>query len=148
MRRTLPILIVLAAALFAGCGGASDETEPAAASGGGNGGGAQLALVAYSTPQVVDDEITPAFAKTPEGKGVRFKTSFGASGEQSRAVEAGLKADVVSFSIEPDIERLVEAGLVEKTWQQAPHDGLVTTSVVSFIVRKGNPKNIKTWDDL
>jgi sulfate/thiosulfate transport system substrate-binding protein len=79
---------------------------------------------------------------------VGFKSSFGASGEQSRAVEAGLKADVVSFSIEPDITRLVDAGLVGKDWSSKPHKGLVTTSVVSFIVREGNPKNIKTWDDL
>ena len=149
MHRSLLVFALLAVtALIAGCGGASDETDTVAAANGQRAGGKALSLVAYSTPQVVYDEVIPAFAKTPEGEGVRFKTSFGASGEQSRAVEAGLKADVVSFSIEPDIERLVEAGLVEKTWQQAPHDGLVTTSVVSFIVRKGNPKNIKTWDDL
>jgi sulfate/thiosulfate transport system substrate-binding protein len=79
---------------------------------------------------------------------VGFKSSFGASGEQSRAVEAGLKADVVSFSIEPDMTRLVDAGLVDKGWKDTAHDGLVTTSVVSFVVRKGNPKNIRTWDDL
>ena len=97
---------------------------------------------------MVYDEIIPAWAKTPEGRGVSFKTSFGASGEQSRAVEAGLKADVVSFSIEPDITRLVEAGLVAETWDRTPNEGQVTTSVVSFIVRKSNPKNIRTWADL
>ena len=111
-------------------------------------GSKSLSLVAYSTPQVVYDEIIPEFQKTGDGEGVGFKSSFGASGEQSRAVEAGLKADVVSFSIEPDMTRLVDAGLVAKDWKSTPNKGLVTTSVVSFIVRKGNPKNIKTWDDL
>ena len=53
-----------------------------------------------------------------------------------------------SFSIEPDITRLVDAGLVGSDWNTTPTKGLVTTSVVSFIVRKGNPKDIRTWDDL
>jgi sulfate/thiosulfate transport system substrate-binding protein len=144
----LPLLAL--AILVAACGGASDETGGSAPSGSGSGSGdgTSLSLVAYSTPQVVYDEILPDFAQTAEGEGVAFKTSFGASGDQSRAVEAGLKADLVTFSVEPDMTRLVEAGLVEPTWWQAPHDGLVTTSVVSFIVREGNPKGIRTWQDL
>jgi sulfate transport system substrate-binding protein len=155
MTRGTPVLTVLALALaslvLAACGGAEDSNESSASagSGSGSGGSAQtLNLVAYSTPEVVYDEIIPDFRKTPEGQDVGFKTSFGASGEQSRAVEAGLPADVVSFSIEPDMERLVEAKLVDANWKQTEHDGLVTTSVVSFIVRKGNPKNIRSWDDL
>jgi sulfate/thiosulfate transport system substrate-binding protein len=148
--RPLSILLLLAALLVAGCGGASDSSEDSeAASGGGSGGGgADLSLVAYSTPQVVYDEIIPAFKETEAGGGISFKQSFGASGEQSRAVEAGLAADVVSFSIEPDITRLVEAGIVDRGWADTPTDGLVTKSVVSFIVRKGNPKGIRGWDDL
>jgi sulfate transport system substrate-binding protein len=149
MTRTATLLALLLAALVAAaCGGAEDEPGGAATAGSKDGGGGELSLVAYSTPEVVYDEIIPDFQRTPEGEGVTFKTSFGASGEQSRAVEAGLPADVVSFSIEPDMQRLVEAGLVPGDWQQADHDGLVTTSVVSFIVRKGNPENIRTWDDL
>ena len=147
-RNLLIALLALALAGTAGCGGASDETDgggEAAASGGDK---AELSLVAYSTPQVVYDELIPAFQKTPEGEGVGFKTSFGASGDQSRAVEAGQKADVVTFSTEPDMTRLVDAGLVDPTWKDNDTDGLVTTSVVSFVVREGNPKNIKTWDDL
>jgi sulfate/thiosulfate transport system substrate-binding protein len=144
------IIAVLASAVLvvAGCGGASDEKGGDAAASGGDGSKGTLSLVAYSTPQVVYDEIIPAFQATPEGKGLAFKTSFGASGDQSRAVEAGQKADVVTFSTEPDMNRLVEAGLVEPTWKDGEHEGLVTTSVVSFVVREGNPKNIKTWDDL
>jgi sulfate transport system substrate-binding protein len=149
MIRRFALLPLLALALVASaCGGASDENEAAGATGDQGGGADALSLVAYSTPQVVYDEIIPDFRATAEGKGVEFKTSFGASGEQSRAVEAGLKADVVSFSVEPDMERLVEAGIVEPTWRDNEHKGLVTTSVVSFIVRKGNPKNIRTWEDL
>jgi sulfate/thiosulfate transport system substrate-binding protein len=147
MRRTRTLLILsLIALTVAACGGAEDSSSGTATAGAG--GDAALSLVAYSTPEVVYDEIIPDFQKSPHGKGVQFKTSFGASGEQSRAVEGGLPADVVSFSIEPDMERLVEAGLVDAGWKQAEHDGLVTTSVVSFIVRKGNPKDIRSWDDL
>ena len=127
------------------CGGASDSTSGGSST---DKGSKSLSLIGYSTPQVVYDEIIPEFQKTGAGEGVGFKSSFGASGEQSRAVEAGLKADVVTFSLEPDVTRLVDAGLVAKDWASTPSKGLVTTSLVSFIVRKGNPKNIKTWDDL
>jgi sulfate/thiosulfate transport system substrate-binding protein len=148
-RTLFAAVFALAALVVAGCGGAEDTNDSSAsASSGGGGSKGTLSLVAYSTPQVVYDEIIPAFKKTPEGQGIGFKTSFGASGDQSRAVEAGQQADVVSFSVEPDVTRLVEAGLVAPDWNKQPHDGLVTTSVVSFIVRKGNPKNIRTWDDL
>ena len=147
----LPAALALLAsvtALAAGCGGADDTKDGSGAASGG-GGGESLSLVAYSTPEVVYDEIIPAFRKTSTGKGTSFKTSFGASGEQSRAVEAGLKADVVSLSIEPDVTRLVDAGLVSKDWKaQTSTNGLVSKSIVAFIVRKGNPKHIKTWDDL
>jgi sulfate transport system substrate-binding protein len=149
MRSRIPLLAVLAAALLAaaGCGGASD-TKGGEASASSGSGGAALSLVAYSTPQVVYDEIIPAFNATGAGKGVTFKSSYGASGDQSRAVEGGLKADYVSFSTEPDMTRLVDAGLVDAGWADTPTKGQIATSVVSFVVRKGNPKNIKTWDDL
>jgi len=137
------VLVVLAGA---GCGGAQDSS--AGSGGGGGEAESQLALVAYSTPEVVYEEIIPAFDRIRAGSGVGFKTSFGASGDQSRAVEAGLQADVVSFSIEPDMTRLVATGLVAPDWDRTPTKGVVTTSVVSFIVREGNPKQIRTWADL
>ena len=147
MTRSRLLFAVLVAGLMAvtACGGASDSTTGSSST---DEGSKSLSLVAYSTPEVVYDEIEPLFQKTGDGEGVGFKSSFGASGEQSRAVEAGLKADVVSFSLEPDMDRLVKAGLVESNWADTPSKGLVTTSLVSFIVRKGNPKGIKTWDDL
>jgi sulfate transport system substrate-binding protein len=139
---------ILVALVVAGCGG-SDDSKNGSGGGSSEGAKATLSLVAYSTPEVVYDEIIPDFNKTAEGKAVGFKSSYGASGEQSRAVEGGLKADVVTFSLAPDVDKLVDAGLVAKDWTSAtPYEGFVTTSLVSFIVRKGNPKGIKTWDDL
>jgi len=112
------------------------------------GGSPKVALVAYSTPREAYAELIPAFQKTDAGANVEFSESYGSSGEQSRAVEAGLPADVVGFSLAPDMARLVEAGLVDKTWSQNQYDGFVTKSVVVLVVRKGNPKGIKTWADL
>jgi len=138
-------LAVLALIALAGCGGTSDDSGGGGSEGSGD---TKLTLVAYSTPEEAYKELIPAFNKTPDGKGVGFNTSYAASGEQSRAVEGGLKADVVEFSLEPDMTRLVDAGLVDEDWNQNEYDGFVTDSVVVLMVRKGNPKNIKGWDDL
>jgi sulfate/thiosulfate transport system substrate-binding protein len=139
------LLLGLIALVAAGCGGSSTASG---GGGGEDGSGGKLTLVAYSTPEEAYKELIPAFNKTPEGKGVGFDQSYAASGEQSRAVEGGLPADVVEFSLEPDMTRLVDAGLVDKGWNQNKYKGMVTNSVVVFMVRKGNPKNIKSWDDL
>jgi len=122
--------------LAAGCGGGS------------GGGGDKLTLVAYSTPREAYEQLIPAFQKTEAGKGAGFSQSYGASGDQSRAVQNGLAADVVTLALEPDMTKLVDAGLVAKDWNAGPTKGMITNSVVAFIVRKGNPKNIRTWDDL
>lgn len=147
-RRTLISFAALlsAALVAAGCGGSSDSTSDTASSS--KGTDANLSLVAYSTPQVVYDEVIPAFEKTQPGAGTSFKSSYGASGDQSRSVEAGLPADVVAFSLEPDMTRLVKAGIVAPDWNQNQYKGFVSNSLVSFVVRKGNPKNIHTWQDL
>ena len=136
--------LVLAAAAIglivvgAGCGGTSAAI----------GGGGKLTLAAYSTPREVYAELAKSFEKTPEGKGVSFDESYGSSGEQSRAVESGLPADVVAFSLAPDVDRLVEAGIVDEGWDKDAYNGMVTSSVVVFAVRKNNPEHIETWDDL
>jgi sulfate transport system substrate-binding protein len=115
----------------------------------GSSGGSSVSLVAYSTPgPAYTGKLIPAFKKTSQGKGTSFTTSFGASGDQSRAVEAGQPADVVHFSILTDMERLVDDGIVDKSWDQNSYHGFAEDSVVSFIVRKGNPKGITSWDDL
>jgi sulfate transport system substrate-binding protein len=148
-RPILPALAAVAATLLAaGCGGSSDSTDASAAADTGAGARTRLALVAYSTPQVVYDQVIPAFRRTAEGRDVGFTTSYGASGDQSRAVDAGQKADVVTFSTEPDMTRLVDSGLVAPTWDRTPTRGRVATSVVSFVVRRGNPRHIRDWDDL
>jgi sulfate/thiosulfate transport system substrate-binding protein len=149
-RLLLPAALALVALVAAGCGGASDTSgggSGSSASSGGK-GSTKLSLVAYSTPQVVYDDVIPAFQKTAAGKGVSFTQSYGASGDQSRAVENGQKADVVAFSLAPDVDRLVKDGLVASTWADSPSKGMVTDSVVALIVRKGNPKGIHGWDDL
>lgn len=144
IKNTLSGLVaLLAVAGFAACGGQSGAGGQA-----GEDGASKLTLVAYSTPREAYAKILPAFAATPEGKGLSFNQSFGASGEQARAVEGGLKADVVAFSLALDMNKLVKAGLVDASWSQARNDGMVTNSVVVFATRKGNPKNIRTWDDL
>ena len=147
----LPLLAVAVVALVAalvgaGCGGTSSDDDGGGS--GGSGGTGNLTLVAYSTPEEAYKKLIPAFNETPEGEGVSFDQSYAASGEQSRAVEGGLPADVVEFSLEPDITRLVDADLVDPDWNKNEYKGMVTNSVVVFIVRKGNPENIKTWDDL
>jgi sulfate/thiosulfate transport system substrate-binding protein len=115
----------------------------------GGGSGSTLNLVAYSTPQqVYEDKLEPAFKDTSDGKDVDFSNSFGASGDQSRAVESGQPADVVEFSLEPDMTRLVDAGIVDSNWNQNQYKGIVTNSVVTLMVRPGNPKNIHSFEDL
>jgi sulfate/thiosulfate-binding protein len=107
-----------------------------------------LSLVAYSTPAGAFSKIIPAFQATPAGSGVTFKQSYGASGTQAAAVHNGLPADVVNLSLAPDVSVLSQAGLIGTNWNRDKFGGMVTDSIVVFVVRKGNPKNIKTWNDL
>jgi len=134
-----PLALVLAVAAT-GCGGDSGSTS----------GGAKLDVVGYSTPEAVyQEDLEPAFEKTAAGSGVSFSNSFGASGDQSRAVVAGQPASVVHFAQAGDMERLVEeGGLVAKGWDKQPYGGIAQDSVVVISVRKGNPKGIHTLDDV
>lgn len=104
-------------------------------------------IVAYSVPKPAYDALEAAFKKTDAGKGVSFSASYGSSGSQSKAVESGQGADYVGFSLEPDMTRLVPS-FVDPSWNSGPTKGMVSDSVVAFVVRKGNPKHITTWDDL
>jgi len=150
MRTRHKLTALLTAATLAGglaaCGGSSDSTAEAET--GGGEGGVRLSLVGYAVPKVGFDKLIPAFQKTEAGKGVTFAQSYGASGDQSRKVENGLETDIVNFSVEPDVTRLVEAGLVSPDWNQDENKGLAFGSVVTIVVREGNPKGIKDWDDL
>jgi sulfate/thiosulfate-binding protein len=143
LRRSVTSLIavVLAAGTLAGAASARPVAGTRAAD-------TKLTLVAYSTPREAYGQIIPLFQKSAAGKDVGFEQSYGSSGEQSRAVIAGLAADVVALSLEPDVTDLVARGLVDKSWNKGFHKGMVTTSVVVFAVRDGNPKNIRNWNDL
>lgn len=143
------LLTVLIALVVAGCGGGGDATAGGGTSDGSS-GGAKLSVVGYSTPESVYAEaLEPAFEKTSQGKGVSFSNSFGASGDQSRAVAAGQPASIVHFSVSSDMERLVEEGeIVSKGWEKQPYGGYATDSVVVILVEKGNPLGIKSFKDL
>jgi sulfate transport system substrate-binding protein len=125
---------------LAACGGG--------ASAGGGGEATQLSLVGFAVPEAANKAIAEKWAQTEEGAGVEWQTSYGASGDQSRAVEAGLEADYVHFSLEGDVTRLVDAGLVAEDWNAGEDKGIVSQSTVVLVVRAGNPKNIQGWDDI
>jgi len=141
----LPVVTVVAVGLLSPVGAGASESGR---SGGKPLPAAELALVSYSTPQAAFKKIIAAFQNTTAGKNITFTQSFGASGEQSRAVAAGQKADVVEFSLEPDITRLVQAGIIDASWNQNQYKGFVTNSVVVIGTRPGNPKKLKDWKDL
>jgi sulfate/thiosulfate transport system substrate-binding protein len=143
------LLAMLIAVFAAGCGSSDDSTSSGSTDGGSSSGG-KLDVVGYSTPESVYAEfIEPAFEETPEGADVSFSNSFGASGDQSRAVVAGQPASVVHFAQAGDMERLVEeGGLVAKDWTNNKYKGIAQNSVVVISVRKGNPEGIKTLDDV
>jgi sulfate/thiosulfate-binding protein len=135
-----------AAALAASLIATSACSDPA--SSGGSGSGNEVSVVGFSVLKTANKQVIADFSKTDAGKGVSFKQSYGASGDQARAVIAGLKADEVHLSLEPDITKLTDEKLVADDWKSGPDKGILTQSVVAIVVRKGNPKNIKTWDDL
>jgi sulfate/thiosulfate transport system substrate-binding protein len=140
------LLVLLLAVFAAGCGGGDDDAT--GSSDGGSSGGS-VDVVGYSTPEVVYEEaLEPGFEGTLEGEGVSFSNSFGASGDQSRAVEAGQPADVVHFSQGGDMTRLVEAGIVAPDWDKQKFNGIGQASVAVLVVRKGNPEGLKSFDDL
>ncbi|MEA2190783.1 MAG: sulfate/thiosulfate transport system substrate-binding protein [Solirubrobacteraceae bacterium] len=132
------LAVLLTAVALSACGDSSDSA----------GGSSKLSLVAYSTPKEAYEQIIPAFQRTPAGKGVSFTQSYGNSGDQARAVIAGLPTDIAALSLEPDITKLVKEGLVDADWNATPTKGIVTRSVVALAVRKGNPKHITGWADL
>ena len=141
---TAAALLTLTLAACASTEASSDEGS------GEDGGGKEvtLSLVAYSTPQAAFEKIIAAFQETEAGQNVKFEQSYGASGDQSRAVEAGLPADFVMFSLAPDMDRLVEADIVDASWNTDEHKGMITDSVVALVTRSGNPEGVQGWDDL
>ena len=131
------VIATVALAALAACGGST-----------GSSGNSGLNLVAFSVPKAAYDDAQQAFADTPEGEGTSWKSSYGASGDQARAVISGLPADYVSFSLSSDMSKLVDKQLVAQDWNAGANKGIVSTSVVVIVTRKGNPLGIKGWADL
>ena len=143
MRRPILVLVLVAlvtaaVAQLAAAGGSAQQRSEST----------RLSLVAYSTPREAYRELISNFGKTSAGNDVSFSQSYGASGEQTRAVKAGLDADIVALSLAPDVDELVKANIVDAKWNRQSYRGMVTNSLVVFVVRDGNPKKIYSWRDL
>ena len=147
MTRKNPVWWFGAAALATSLLATSACSDPA--SGGSSSSGAgSVSIVGFSVMKTANKQVVADFQKTDAGKGVTFKQSYGASGDQARAVIAGLKADEAHLSLEPDVTKLTDENIVGSDWKSGANKGILTQSVVTMVVRKGNPKGIKTWDDL
>jgi sulfate transport system substrate-binding protein len=144
-----PILHFLIGALVACAGtasGATTENKPADSA-----VAARLILGAYTTPREAYSKIIPLFQarwKAQTGQDVTFEESYQGSGAQSRAIVEGFEADIAALSLEADINRIEEAGLITHNWREVGAKGMVSTSIVVLGVRKGNPLGIKDWADL
>jgi sulfate/thiosulfate transport system substrate-binding protein len=125
-----------------GCGGQSQN----------NANKATLILGGYTTPrEAYGKALIPAFQKywkEKTGKDVEFQESYQGSGAQARAIVGGFEADIAALSLEGDIDKIAEAGLITHDWRSITNRGIVSTSIVVIAVRPGNPKNVKDWADL
>jgi sulfate/thiosulfate-binding protein len=139
MNKTIKVAAALSAAgvlALTGCSGDSSAS------------GDVINVVGYSVLQQANEGVIDAFNDSDAGKDVEIKGSYGASGDQSRAVVAGQDADEVHLSLEPDVTRLVDEGLVAKDWKDNDTKGICTQSIVVMVVKTGNPEGIDSWDDL
>ena len=137
MRKIL--LFTLALPILFGCASGAAQARQA---------GTTVNLVAYSTPKPVMAKLITSFQHKPAGQGVSFTQSYGPSGSQAKAIAAGQPADIAFLSTGLDIDTIVNAGVLSKSWTKTPQGGIAADSVVAFIVRPGNPKHIHTWKDL
>jgi len=146
--RAAAVVALVGSLALAACGGSSASEGGSGSDSSSSGAKTTLNLVAFSVPKAAHDAAQKAWGETPDGKGVTWRSSYGPSGDQSRAVAGGLKADLVHFSLGSDVTRLVDSGQVAKDWNTGPTKGIASSTVVVLVVRKGNPKNIKGWDDV
>lgn len=146
------MLSVTVAACSGGNTSSTDVSSPGASPASAQKQNVELTLVAYAVPKAAHDAIIPKFQaqwKAEHGQTVTFKQSYGGSGSQTRAILDGLEADVVHLAIGADVNKLVKAGFVNDNWtQRVPNNGIVGETVAAIITREGNPKNIKTFEDL
>jgi sulfate transport system substrate-binding protein len=144
--KKLIVLVALISIVVTACSTNSQTAEPDPGT-----GDIKLTLAAYTTPREAYAEIIPLFQahwKDQSGQTVIFEESYQGSGAQSRAVLEGFEADIVALSLEADVSRIEDAGLISHDWRSKPFGGMVSTSVVAFAVREGNPKNVHDWADL
>jgi sulfate/thiosulfate-binding protein len=144
LMKKIILYMATASLLFTGCSREHRKNTPADS--------ITLTLGAYTVPkEVYQKEIIPAFQKMWEektGQSVKFEESYIASGAQSRAIVAGFEADIAALSLEQDVNRLQEEGLITHDWKGRKYNGFVTRSIVVIAYRNGNPKNIRGWPDL
>jgi sulfate/thiosulfate-binding protein len=140
MNKTIKVAAALSAAGVLALTGCSGDSSSAS--------GDVVNVVGYSVLQQANEGVINAFNDTDAGKDVEVKGSYGASGDQSRAVVNGQDADEVHLSLEPDVTRLVDEGLVAKDWKDNDTKGICTQSIVVMVVKTGNPEGIDSWDDL
>ncbi len=145
--------MILSVAIAACTGGNNNNT--AANSGDGSATAkkdVQLTLVSFAVTKAAHDQIIPKFVeqwKKEHNQNVSFQPSYGGSGSQTRAVIDGLEADIVHLALALDTKKIEKAGLIQPGWEQeAPNDAIVSKSVGAIVTREGNPKGIKTWEDL
>ncbi len=148
MTRKNPVRWFGAAVLATSLLATSACSDPAASGSSGGSGGGSINIVGFSVMKTANKQVVADFQKTEAGKGVDFSQSYGASGDQARAVIAGLAADEVHLSLEPDVTKLTDEKIVGPDWKDGENGGILTQSVVTMVVREGNPKGIESWDDL
>lgn len=138
----LGFLLLAMSLSLAGCNGSAGK----------NSNKVTLILGGYTTPrEAYGKAIIPAFQKywkDKTGQEVEFQESYQGSGAQARAITGGFEADIAALSLEGDIDKISEAGLITHDWKKNPNNGMISTSIVVIAVRSGNPKNIKDWADL
>jgi len=134
---------------IAACSGNTNNTT---ANSGGASKDVELTLVSFAVTRAAHEKIIPKFVeqwKKDHNQNVTFKQSYGGSGSQTRAVIDGLEADVLHLALALDTKKVEKAGLIKPGWEQeAPNEGIVSKSVGAIVTREGNPKGIKTWEDL
>jgi sulfate transport system substrate-binding protein len=140
-RSVLLIFLALSILIPSGCG------RPSASN-----GEVTLTLGSYTTPrEAYSKAIIPGFQKhwkEKTGQEVEFQESYQGSGAQSRAIISGFEADIAALSLESDVTRIAEAGLIRNEWHANQYRGIVSTSLVVIAVRQGNPLGIRDWTDL
>lgn len=154
-RQTILVGLVVVLSLSLAACSANTKNESASAEGSSSGGGGkdiELLNVSYDPTRELYEKYNAAFAaywEKEKGQKLKIKQSHGGSGKQSRAVIDGLEADVVTLALGYDVDAIQKSGLIKEGWQQKyEHNSAPYTSTIVFLVRKGNPKEIKDWNDL